>query len=51
MSTSPFLPFIDDEKQFFLMRHELLGQTTPRQSQIALSTATADLTTTKQMIK
>ncbi len=32
ISTSPFLPFIDDEKQFFLMRQKLLGQSTQRQS-------------------
>ena len=39
--SSPFLPFIDDEKQFFLMRKKILGQPTPRQSQVALSAATA----------
>jgi hypothetical protein len=37
------LPFIDDEKQFFKMRTKLLGETTKRQSQIALSAATANL--------
>jgi len=32
ISTSPFLPFIDDEKQFFRMRQQMLGQPTQRQS-------------------
>jgi hypothetical protein len=43
ISTSPFLPFIDDEKQFLLMHHKLLGQPTPRQSQVELISSTADL--------
>jgi hypothetical protein len=34
---------MDDEKQFFLMRHKFLGQPTPRQSQVESSTATADI--------
>jgi len=42
-STSPFLPLIVDEKQFFCMRQTLLGQPTQRQSQVALSAATADI--------
>jgi hypothetical protein len=37
------LPFIDDEKKFFLMRRKQLGQPTQRQSQVALSAATADI--------
>jgi hypothetical protein len=37
------LPFIDDEKQFINMRNKLLGEPTQRQSQIALSAATANL--------
>ena len=32
-----------DEKQFFHMRQTLLGQPTQRQSQVALSAATADI--------
>ena len=42
-STSPFLPLTDDENQFVRMRHKLLGQPTPRQSQVAWSAATADV--------
>jgi hypothetical protein len=42
-STSPFLPFIDDEKQFNLMRHKLLGEPTSRRSQLQQSSATADM--------
>jgi len=34
---------MDDEKQFFLMRHKFLGQPTPRQSQVESSAATADI--------
>ena len=37
------MPFIDDEKQFLKMRNKILGEPTKRQSQIALSAATADL--------
>jgi hypothetical protein len=40
-SSSPFLPFITDEKEFFLMRHKKIDQPTPRQSQVAMSAATA----------
>ncbi|CAF5041203.1 unnamed protein product, partial [Rotaria magnacalcarata] len=43
ISTSPFLPLIDNEKKFFQLRQKLLGQPTPRQSQVALSAATADI--------
>ncbi|CAF3852581.1 unnamed protein product [Rotaria magnacalcarata] len=43
ISTSPFLPLIDDEKKFFQFRQKLLGQPTPRQSLVALSAATADI--------
>jgi hypothetical protein len=42
-STSPFLSFIDDEKQFNLMHHKLSGEPTPRQSQVQQSSATADV--------
>ncbi|CAF3855591.1 unnamed protein product [Rotaria sp. Silwood1] len=37
------LPFIDDEKQFFLLRNKLLDQPTYLQSQAALSATTADI--------
>ncbi|CAM4842015.1 unnamed protein product [Rotaria magnacalcarata] len=43
ISTSTFLPLIDDENKFFQLRQKLLGQPTPRQSQVALSAATADI--------
>ncbi|CAM4828303.1 unnamed protein product, partial [Rotaria magnacalcarata] len=43
ISTSPFLPSIDNEKNFFQFRKKLSGQPTPRQSQVALSAATADI--------
>ncbi|CAF4936211.1 unnamed protein product, partial [Rotaria socialis] len=43
ISTSPFSPLIDDEKKFFQFRQKLLGEPTPRQSQVALSAATADI--------
>ncbi|CAF1536747.1 unnamed protein product, partial [Rotaria magnacalcarata] len=43
ISTSPFLPLINNEKKFFQLRQKLLGQPTPRQSQVALSAATADI--------
>ncbi|CAF4964931.1 unnamed protein product [Rotaria sp. Silwood1] len=42
ISTSS-LPFIDDEKQFFLLRNKLLDQPTYLQSQAALSATTADI--------
>jgi hypothetical protein len=34
---------MDNEKQFFLMRHKFLDQPTPRQSQVESSAATADI--------
>ena len=37
------MPCIDDEKQYFDIRNKLLGEPTARQSQIALSAATADM--------
>jgi len=43
ISSSSFLPFIIDEKQFFLMRHKIMDQPTPQQSQVPKSTATADI--------
>ncbi|CAF4204798.1 unnamed protein product, partial [Adineta steineri] len=42
-STSPFLPFIHDENQFFLMRQKLLDLPTRRQSQTTISAATAHI--------
>jgi hypothetical protein len=42
-STISFLPFIDNEKPFFLMHNKLLSQPIYRQSQAALSVATADI--------
>ncbi|CAF5211236.1 unnamed protein product [Rotaria magnacalcarata] len=43
ISASPVLPLIDNEKKFFQRRKKLLGQPTPRQSQVALGAATADI--------
>src|ERR1700722_2750163 len=43
ISSSPFLPFSDDEKQFILMRNKLLGQPTHRQTQVAMNAATANI--------
>ncbi|CAM4850858.1 unnamed protein product [Rotaria magnacalcarata] len=43
ISKSPFLPLIDDEQKYFLMRKEILGQPTPRQSQVAMSAALANI--------
>ena len=40
---TPFLPIIEDEKQFILKRHEIIDQPTPRQSQIATNVATANV--------
>ena len=34
---------IDDEKKYIQFRQKLLGQPTPRQSQVALSAATANI--------
>ncbi|CAF3594916.1 unnamed protein product [Rotaria socialis] len=41
-STSPFLQYIDQEKNYIHMRQKLLGQPTFRQSQVALSAAQAN---------
>ncbi|CAF1649087.1 unnamed protein product, partial [Rotaria magnacalcarata] len=38
-----FLQSIDSEKNFYQFRKKILGQPTPRQSQVALSAATADI--------
>ena len=38
----PFVPFIHHEKQFFLMRRQIMDQLTPRQSQVATGAATAN---------
>ncbi|CAM2701418.1 unnamed protein product [Rotaria socialis] len=43
VSKPPFLPLIDDEQKYFLMRKEILGLPTPRQSQVAMSAALADI--------
>jgi hypothetical protein len=37
------LPFINDEKQFFIMRNKILGLPTARQSQVALSATIANI--------
>ncbi len=42
ISSSPS-PFITDEKQFFLMCHNIIDQPTPRQSQVAMRAATANI--------
>ncbi|CAF2006669.1 unnamed protein product [Rotaria magnacalcarata] len=43
ISKSQFLSLIHDEQKYFLMRKEILGQPTPRQSQVAMSAALADI--------
>jgi hypothetical protein len=43
IGSSSFLPFITDGKQFRLLRHKIMGQPTPRQSQVAASAATANI--------
>ncbi|CAF4392485.1 unnamed protein product [Rotaria magnacalcarata] len=43
ISKSRFLPLIDEEQKYFLMRKEILGLPTPRQSQVAMSAALADI--------
>ncbi|CAM4841792.1 unnamed protein product [Rotaria magnacalcarata] len=43
MSKSSFLPLIDEKQKYFLMRKQILGQPTPRQSQVAMSAALADI--------
>lgn len=40
---SPFLPSIENEQQFHVIRQTILNQPTSQQSQIAMSAATADL--------
>ncbi|CAF5031675.1 unnamed protein product, partial [Rotaria socialis] len=42
ISKSQFLPLIDDEQKYFLLRKQILSQLTPRQTQVALSAALAD---------
>ncbi|CAF1340300.1 unnamed protein product [Adineta steineri] len=37
------LSFIENEQQYILLRHEILGQPTPQQSQTALRATTADV--------
>jgi hypothetical protein len=39
----PFIPYFQDEKKFFHMRHIILGQPTPQQSQVMISATTADM--------
>ncbi|CAF4441696.1 unnamed protein product, partial [Rotaria magnacalcarata] len=43
ISKSPFLPLIDNEQKYFLLRKQILGQPTPRRTQAALSAALADI--------
>ena len=43
IGSSPFLPFTDNEKQLFLMRHEMVGEPTLRRSQVQTSATTADI--------
>ncbi|CAF2040575.1 unnamed protein product, partial [Rotaria magnacalcarata] len=43
ISKSPFLSLIDDEQKYFLLRKQILGQPTPRQTQVAMSAALADI--------
>ncbi|CAF1666202.1 unnamed protein product [Rotaria magnacalcarata] len=43
VSKSPFLQLIDDKQKYFLKRNQILGQPTPRQSQVAMSAALADI--------
>jgi len=42
-SSSTFLPFIDDEKQYFLMHNKITGQPTTQQSQLPINVTTADI--------
>lgn len=42
-SLSPFLPCIENSKQFHSMRHEIMSQLTPRQSQVQMRAATANI--------
>jgi hypothetical protein len=41
LSSSSFLPVIDNEKQYLLLHHKIIGQPTARQSQVAMSITTA----------
>jgi hypothetical protein len=43
ISSSSFLPVIDNETQLFLMRDKVMRQSTSRQSQVKLSTSKADI--------
>ncbi|CAM4816819.1 unnamed protein product [Rotaria magnacalcarata] len=43
INSSSFLPFIDNETQFVTMRNKILNLPTPRQSQVSISAATADI--------
>ncbi len=43
IGTSSFLPYIYQEHQFTLIHHKIFGEPTPRQSQVAMSAATANL--------
>lgn len=43
IDTSSFLPYIADEHQFILAHRKILNVPTPRQSQVALSAAIADM--------
>ena len=44
-SISPFLPYVDDEEQFYRMREKQLAQPTTRQSQIAMDVDSANIIT------
>jgi hypothetical protein len=43
ISSSSFLPVIDNETQLFLMRDKIMRQPTSRQSQVAMSTSIANI--------
>ncbi|CAM4765387.1 unnamed protein product [Rotaria magnacalcarata] len=43
ISKSPFLSLINDEQKYFLLRKQILGKPTPRQTQVAMSAAMADI--------
>ncbi|CAF1257713.1 unnamed protein product [Rotaria sp. Silwood1] len=43
ISSSTFLPYMDDEKQFLILRNTLLKQPTHRQSQVSMSATKADI--------
>jgi hypothetical protein len=42
-SSSTFLPFIDDEKQYFLMHNKIMSQLTAQQSQLPINATAADI--------